>query len=92
MASSSIRIERLENGYTVEMDDPAIIKANNKRDNSSSTGPYIPWKDPSRKFTFADAKGVIAFITKNVDKIMPETKSDFGTSFDTACAEPDGDE
>jgi hypothetical protein len=82
-----IRIERLENGFTVEMDDPAIVKANNKRDNSK--GPYIPYRDPSRKFTFQDKKAVMAFITKNIDKIIPEPKDDFTSSFNIASKESD---
>lgn len=89
MACNCIRIERLENGFTVEMDDPAIIKKNRERDNASSKGPYQPWVDPSRKFAFKDEKAVIAFITKNVKKIVPETKTDFASSFDLAAKDDD---
>jgi hypothetical protein len=84
-----IRIERLENGFTVEMDDPKIIEANNKRDNSSNKGPYVPWKDPSRKFTFGTNKAVVAFITKNIDKIIPKPKDDFVSSFEIAAKDSD---
>ena len=34
MSEGCIRIECLSNGYTVSVDDPAIRKANDKRDSS----------------------------------------------------------
>ena len=84
-----IRIEPLENGWTVEMDDPAIVKSNQKNSGPSSGDKYVPWRDPSRKFTFQDKKGVITFITKNLEKCIPEKKDDFETSFNMAAMEKD---
>jgi hypothetical protein len=80
---NSIRIERAQNGFVVCMDDPAIIAKNQKSD-----GPY---RSPERQFVFDDEAGVIAFITKNLDKIIPE-KDEYATSFDTAAKESDEEE
>lgn len=82
----SIRIKRLANGFTVCMDDPAIIKAN-RAPQPKSDKSYRPWKDPSREFAFKDQNEVIMFIKKNIAKIVPEGDDDeYSTSFDTAVA------
>jgi hypothetical protein len=76
---NSIRIERAQNGFTVCMEDPAIVAKNQKSD-----GPYV---DPEVEFVFDDEAEVIAFITKNLDKIIPARKDDFASSFDAAVTE-----
>lgn len=81
---NSIRIERAQNGFLVCMDDPAIVAKNQKSD-----GPYT---DPERQFVFDDEAEVIAFITKNLDKIIPAKKDDFASSFDAAVEESDEEE
>jgi hypothetical protein len=85
VSEGCIRIECLTNGYTVSVDDPKIRKKNDERDNSK--GPYTPWQDPERKFAFTTEAQVIAFVTKNLKKVMPAKKAqDYETSFDTAVA------
>lgn len=81
---NSIRIERAQNGFLVCMDDPAIVTKNQKSD-----GPYT---DPERQFVFDDEAEVIAFITKNLDKIIPAKKDDFASSFDAAVEESAAEE
>jgi hypothetical protein len=81
---NSIRIERAQNGYVVCVDDPKIAAKNRKSD-----GPYV---DPERQFVFDDESEVIAFITKNLDKIIPDKKDDFASSFDAAVEESDEEE
>jgi hypothetical protein len=81
---NSIRIERAQNGFTVCMDDPAIVAKNQKSD-----GPYV---DPEVEFVFDDEAEVIAFITKNLDKIIPAKKDDFASSFDDAVEESEEEE
>lgn len=76
---NSIRIERAQNGFTVCMEDPAIVARNQKSD-----GPYV---DPEVEFVFDDEAEVIAFITKNLNKIIPAKKDDFASSFDAAVEE-----
>lgn len=87
MSVGYIRIEPLHNGYTVELDDPAIVKKNNARDNRKEGTPHTPYKDPSRKFTFKTDKEVLNFLTKNLKKIVPAKTDDFETSFDLASKE-----
>lgn len=81
---SSIRIERAQNGFTVCMDDPKIAAKNQKSDG--------PWVDPEVEFVFDDEAEVIAFITKNLDKIIPAKKNDFASSFDAAVKESAAEE
>lgn len=70
-----VRIERLRNGYEVEMCDPEIEKQNR-----SSKGSY---KDPMVGFAFSTLGEVLDFLKKNLDKAMP--KNDYSTTFDVAA-------
>jgi hypothetical protein len=81
---NSIHIERAQNGFLVCMDDPAIVAKNQKSD-----GAYL---DPQRQFVFDDEAEVIAFLTKNLSKIIPVKKDDFASSFDSAVEESDEEE
>jgi hypothetical protein len=83
MGDYCCRIEKMSNGYEVEIKDPAIVRANSKRDNSK--GPYVPYKDPMRSFVFKTTAEVVAFLTKNLDKAMPD--DEFDSSFDAAVSE-----
>lgn len=87
-----LKISRFDNGFTVEIKDPAIVKYNNARDNSKS-GPGVPYKeykDPWKSFVFKTDKEVSAFLAKNLNKAIVKAKAtDFESSFDTAC---DGDD
>ena len=83
---SCLRIERVANGYSVTLRDPAIIAKNQKRD--SSKGPYAPYQDPERTYIFKTCAELTAFITKNIDKALPaQSASDsFESAFDKAAA------
>lgn len=85
MGDFSIRIERATNGYEITVRDPKIVKANNKRDNSSSKGPYVPYRDPTREYVFTDLKQVLAWLGKHADKALPADEYD--SSFDAAIQE-----
>ena len=82
---SCVRIERIQNGYTVAMDDPEIVKAN--RAPSKPGGAYKPYRDPRKEYAFTDVAGVMGFLEKNLDKALPV--DDYSSSFDTAVAEDD---
>lgn len=82
--NNSITIERAQNGFVVCMDDPAIVAKNEKSD-----GAYL---DPQRQFVFDDEAGVVAFITKNLAKIIPAKKDKFSSSFDAAVEESEAEE
>ena len=81
---NSIRIERAQNGFVVCMDDPAIAKQNRESDG--------PWKDPMQQFVFDDKDGVLKFLTKNLDKIVPDDEDDYDSSFDAAVKEDEEEE
>lgn len=87
ISSCSIRIEKIANGYTVSMDDPEIVKANRARDMSKAGSK--PWRDPNVKHAFKDDASVIAFISKNIGKMLPSGGDEYASSFDAAVAEDD---
>ena len=83
-----LRLEKFDNGYTVEIKDPAIVKYNNKRDSENSTkgAVYQPYKDPWKSFVFKTDAEVLAFLTKNLKKAVASAKADdFDSSFNIAC-------
>jgi len=82
------RIERLNNGYEVELTDPQIVAANNKRDNSGTR--VGQWRDPKVGYVFKTVKEVTDFLSKNLDKAMP--LDEYGSSFDSAVAEASDDD
>lgn len=87
---SFLKVARFDNGYTVEIKDPAIVKYNNARDNSKPNKPYQDYKDPWKTFVFKTDKEVTTFLAKNLKKAIVKAKADdFESSFDTACVEDD---
>lgn len=93
MGESFVDIDRFENGFTVRIKDPAIVKKNDARDKAKANAPYVPWVDPWKSFVFKTDKEVIAFLGKNLSKAIVSAKpaSDYEGSFDLACADTDGD-
>ena len=81
------RIERAKNGFTVELNDPAIVKANQKRDISTKNGPYVPYKSPNVEYVFSTIDEVLAFLKKNLETALP--MDEYETSFDAAIGEED---
>lgn len=82
-----VRIERLANGYNITVKDPAIVAANNARDNSiGGKGPYKPYRDPERCYTFKGISEVNAWLTANLDKALPKDDpiDSFEATFDKA--------
>lgn len=72
---STIRIERLENGYEVTVPDPKIAKANKKQGSV--------WQDPDKSYAFTDSAKVVAFVKQHLESVMPE--QEFSDAFDTAA-------
>lgn len=83
LGDCNIRISRLQNGYTVSITDPKIVKANDERD--SKDGCCSPWRDPNVTYTFSTIDQAIDFIKENVDKAFPE--DEFSSTFDKAAKE-----
>jgi len=69
-------IERVANGYEVEVTDPKL-KAKNMGD-----GPYI---SSAKEYVFKTVDEVLTFLTKNLDKALPADEYD--SSFDEALEE-----
>lgn len=84
MSDYVCRIERLANGFEVEISDPKIVAANQKRNSSTGT-----WRDPMIGYSFKSVKEVCDFLSKNLDKALPA--DEFGTAFDTAASD-DGED
>jgi hypothetical protein len=83
LSDCSIRISRLQNGYTVSITDPKIVKANDARDSKSDC--CAPWRDPNVTYTFPDVNKAVEFIKENVEKAFPE--DEFSSTFDQAAKE-----
>ncbi len=72
-----VRIEKLTNGYEVEICDPAV--------KSSNKNSKVPYKDPWKSYAFTKPTEVIAFLTKTLSKLTP-AEDDYGTNFDRAVS------
>lgn len=83
-----IRISRLQNGFSVSLNDPEIVKKNRERDNSSKGAVCVPYRDPEVTYAFnnpnADA-AVAKFISENISKVLPE--DEYSSTFDKAAKE-----
>ena len=91
--SVSIRIEQLENGFTVECPDlPALAKARAQKEKSKGVkdAPYISTYpgDFTKKFSAKSVKEVIALVKSALEK-MPENEYDvaFGEAAEKANKE-----
>lgn len=83
MSHNVCKIERLANGYEVELTDPQIVKENQ----SAKLGK--PWKDPKVCYAFKSAKEVVKFLSKHLETALP--LDEYSTSFDKATEEEDDD-
>ena len=82
--SCRVVIERIANGYEVEVTDPKLAKQN---EGKSMLGAY---KSPMREYAFKSIEEVLTFLEKNLDKALPADEYD--SSFDEAAAEEEDDE
>lgn len=72
MSETVCRIEKLTNGYTVEIPDAAVQKANKN--------PKTPYKDPWKEYVFATATEASAFVMKHLEGLEPP-EEDMGVEF-----------
>lgn len=86
MSECVVKIEKLANGYEVEMTDPEIVKANQS---PSKKGEIGTWKDPKVAYAFKSVDEVINFLRANLDKAMP--MDEYETSFDEAASAEEED-
>jgi len=77
-----VRIERMANGYEVEITDPEIVKANESSKDK--------WRDPNVSYAFKTPREVVTFLSRNLEKALP--LDDYTTSFDKAANEEEDDD
>jgi hypothetical protein len=84
MSEYVLRIEKLENGYEVEICDAKVVAAN---DAPKSKGYSDPWKG----YAFKTAAEVAAFVASHLDSLKPPPDADkeFGDAFKEATTEED---
>lgn len=79
---------RFDNGFTVELKDPGIVKYNIDRDKKNSkrgdSVPYLEYKDPWKSFVFDDEESAVTFVSKNIGKAISAAKIEETTDYDTA--------
>jgi Methyl-CpG binding domain len=79
MDGEIVRIEKLSNGFEVE------IRDGKKAKKSDSSYPGDSYSDPWCGYVFKTKSEVIAFLDANLDKAVPAAS--FDDSFDAAVAE-----
>jgi hypothetical protein len=68
MSDTILRIEKMVNGYEVEVRDPKIAAENAK--------PKSSWQDPMKGYAFNTAAEAGAFVTAVLDKLSPLSDDD----------------
>lgn len=83
MGDDILRIEKLENGYEVEVCDEKIMSQN--QDPKSKSG----WQDPWKSYAFGTAAEVADFVAKHLDSLKPPPDADeqYAGAFDKAAQE-----
>lgn len=83
MSDTIVRIEKAENGYSVEICDEKVMESNKK---SKSV-----YADPWKEYLFKDAAGVVKFVGEHLDKLKPPPDADeeYGTAFAQAADKED---
>lgn len=78
MNDTILRIEKLENGYTVSVCDPKIMAENEK--------PKTQYKDPYKNYAFTTAEEVKAYVGEHLDSLKPPPDADaeYGMAFKRA--------
>lgn len=76
MSNEVLRIEKLENGFTVEVRDPKIDEANRK--------PKANWKSPWKEYAFSTSKEVIAFVTSHLSSLPKSAGDEFNDAAEEA--------
>lgn len=83
MSDCVLRIEKLENGYTVEIKDEAVDKANEK------AGPKTPWKDPWKEYAFSTSGEVLNFVKKHLASLPKSPQDEFNDEAAEAFSKED---
>lgn len=81
MSDTIARIEKMENGYEVEIQDPKIAEKNR----TSKGG----WTDPYKSYSFQTSEEACTFLKTVLDKLAPPTAADEFTSAFKAATKKD---
>ena len=86
MSDCVLKVEKLENGYTVEIIDPEIQKANDDPKSKQ-------WKDPWKEYAFTTAEEVKNFVGEQLDSLKPPPDADMEmkAEFKRQAAKADGE-
>ena len=76
MSDTILRVEKLANGFEVEICDPTIVAENNKPKSNSYKSPWV-------EYAFTTAPEVIEFIKLHLESLKPEPSADeqYGQEF-----------
>ena len=86
MSDTILRVEKLANGFEVEICDPAIVSENEK--------PKSNYKSPWVEYAFTTSAEAIAFITAHLESLKPEPDeaTQYGQEFARQAAAADDSE
>lgn len=85
MGEYVLKIEKLENGYEVEVRDEEQEKKNNAP--SKKGGAPVEWKSPWKAYAFSTDKEVIAFITRRLAALPKSEHDEFNDAAEAAFKE-----
>lgn len=74
MGDCCVRVEKLENGFEVEVIDPKIAAENAK--------PKTDWQDPWKSYAFTTAEGAAAFVTARLTAMPKSSMEQFNEEAD----------
>ena len=75
MQKSILRIEKMENGFSVEICDPQIMASNDM--------PKSVWQEPWKAYAFKTSKEVKTFVGDHLDALKPppDPEAEYHTEF-----------
>lgn len=83
MSDCVLRIEKLENGWEVEMLDTAVQEKNRA---PSKPGKLVPYEDPWKSYAFEEFDTMIKFIKEKLPLLHPESDDEvYASAFETAA-------
>lgn len=69
MSDTVLRVEKLENGFEVEIFDEKIDKSNNK--------PKSTYESPWKAYAFTTSAEVVKFVAKHLDGLPKSSQDEF---------------
>jgi len=70
MSDTLLKIEKMENGYEVEICDPDIMEQNEKNSKNAQ------WRDPWKSYAFGTVEEVAKFVSIHLGKLKPPPGAD----------------